>query len=1388
MSFDVEVPRGVEGTTRSPGGTSGVMLPVLLLAGAGIGLWWQGPWSALLLGVAALAWRRTVRGHLATVAKSSVPWVLLAAALCSGGAWWWPTLTQPSTASLTARLEQSYESVWTDLKRHCTVAAEDLPALREASRPELFGRLSSRLQSTRERLDFLLLDPTGEALAWAGEGLLHDVESLPDAGFSYRSSLTAVTLFATQKIADGDRQYSLVAGQSLVHSSWPFGGVRLDEGVEWWLGAAGDFDQGAPNLSGAGEILEIASRGAPSLYLAVDSLRWRPSILANLFQPLAWLLWALALMLARRNLTLAGRQGQSEFGQSLWQGALLTLAVLGLGQGFSLGTTVSWILAVASGLAAWGIERFGHRTIGGSSSAVLWLRGGLAGTAILLACGLLRRVFDAPDLAAGLLTDGVAVGLRLALGLFSLGVLSLLSSPRGTALKGPWIWGAMVLLLSAAATHDHTWLGSLLLVLGAAVTVRWAAGEQERWRASVFGLLLLVAALASGNAWEIVHRYDLRERLATDYLTKIAPPDRDEMNDQLIALEAHFAAQLASVTRPGGPGGDLQDLAFILWRQSPLAANDGLSALVVEPTFGDVSSFAFGLSLDAELEVVLDPARWRVPPVAAWQHSMLWGEAILGGPDAAWGKVRYAFLPRPGFRLGVSEVEELETYLVQGEGHRKYIDGLPRPALFGLYDDSGRALASPWREAPPLPEEGLDDSTDHGQLDTLSGRSWFWKVEGDEGIRVLFLPVIGPLDGLERVGILALGTLLSLALVGALILSLVWPVATFQQLVERTLSSYARRLILVYTVLLLVPLIALNLVLVGSFERRLIDEQRAKAQKAISSARVFLIDYLQGLDPGFGIDTQIDRTLMEWISQVVQHQVNLYWGSRIYASSQQELFTAGLLPQRIPGEIFSRLAYRGYEIGERRPQRDKDSSYLELYSPLDVPGLSLSEQGLFLSVPLLEQDKDVDRELATFRRRALLVSSGLFLLLVAVGSRLAHSFTKPIMTLIQGTRQIAQGATSLPWRPREEELSSLAAAIDDMAGSLAEGRRRLLREKDLVEQIVENITSGVVSVDRQQRVLLHNRVAAELLGTVVGDELHGSVEQSPRLASVSEKLEADPLQEWQATLRIRGSEDEARDWNLMWLPLSGDDPAALLVVDDVTEVLRGQRLSAWAEMARIIAHEIKNPLTPIRLSTEHMQQVYREDREQFDQVFERCADNILVQVEELRDIASDFSIYSRIPKAELIEDDLSLAVDELLLGYGDTVRTLGVEIVVSLQPRPLHLRFDRKLLGRAIRNLIENALRANSGQGRIELEVQGSAEEVTVSVSDRGPGVEAGNLERIFEPYFSTHESGTGLGLAITRRIIEEHGGHIEARNRPQGGLIVIMHLPAKERAEGDLS
>jgi two-component system nitrogen regulation sensor histidine kinase NtrY len=379
---------------------------------------------------------------------------------------------------------------------------------------------------------------------------------------------------------------------------------------------------------------------------------------------------------------------------------------------------------------------------------------------------------------------------------------------------------------------------------------------------------------------------------------------------------------------------------------------------------------------------------------------------------------------------------------------------------------------------------------------------------------------------------------------------------------------------------------------------------------------------------------------------------------------------------------------------------------------------------------------------------------------------------------VEGTKRIAAGATKLGLAPTELELAALVEAVDDMAGRIAEGRRRLLSEKQVMERIVENVTSGVVSVDHLGRVVMGNHLAMDLLGIEVGDDLLGATRSVESLAPLAEFLEATGDILTEASVRLAFGEDDERNYRVVWVPIpDSKTPAALFVLEDSTEVLRAERLEAWAEMARIIAHEIKNPLTPIRLSTEHMREVWKRRPDHFAEVFERCTENILGQVEELQQIAMEFSTYSHIPRLDRQPGDLVAAVRSLAEVYAAAPER-GIEVVFRGPREALIANFDDRLLRRAVRNLIENALRASGADGRLEVGIERDGETARISVADSGPGVEPELLLRIFDPYFSTHDTGTGLGLPIARRVAEEHDGSIAAANHPQGGLVVTITIP----------
>jgi signal transduction histidine kinase len=1293
--------------------------------------------------------------------------------------WMGDRAAQTSPQEWAEEASEEYTALWEGLRSEASAAARALgrPPQGPDERLVAFRRLAELVPDRgRGRRALLLLDPDGAPMAWSGEGLLHEPspDEVPRSGRAFQASFTAVTFLAVEPLPS-DRQarrpWRVVAGASFPADRLPFAGLRRT--LRWSL-----VQRPGEALRG---MLLVPAKTPPYMVVEPAAGRMAPTFPWTrrvVWGALAFSLLALAVMRSP-SLVVAGESRLR----------IISLVFVGVfAAGMAAGLSWTSLLVVGAGLAL-ALAGVSSWQPGASwwKDATGWIaaRGALVAPLLFAAAWALQPPGEPIDLGSAILVSPEAFGLRLAFAAAAFGLIHL-AGRRGS---GPpprdlWAWAASGLLLLGAALCDFP-AAALPLLAGGTAAAAVYADRRRMGEGLALAAVALMAILAGEGAWETSYRLALRRWAETVLVNKVTPPTQAELDALGAEVDAHFARRDLAKLVPRTPAGlERQDLAYALWRDSPLARPYSLSALVVVPREGPPSSFSFGMPLAQGSRVDWSTERWQGLGLPLWEESPVHGEAELRLAGRPWGRVRFWLMPRPGFELrDRRRLGEVEVGLLKGGPAADPVQELLEPAVYALYNENGTPSLSPWDETPRLSDR-LRPPSGRGSaiVDTPAGRARAYSHMTLGVWEVIYLPFLPPLDALERTASSGLGVLMLLALAApsALILSL--PRASFRALLGRAVRSYSKRLIIVYTVLLLIPLLLLNVVLVRSMEDRLSRQQRAAGEAALASAQQILSERLLRLEPGYGVDAALgDRLLMD-LSEIVHHEVNLYWGSSIYASSKHELFTAGLLPNRIPGEVYSRLALLGYGLSART-NRVGDTAYLEIYAPLRLPGTPVGEERLFLSMPLLAQQEEAASELAHLRRHGIEVTVGLFLLLVAVGTRLARNFTRPLMELIEGTRRIAAGAPSLDLAPTELELAALVEAVDEMALRIAEARERLVREKQVVERMVENITSGVVSLDRERRVLMHNRVAAELLGVAVGEPLDRAVEGKERLAPVAAFLRSaveHPGEMARQTVRLTEEAGEEREWALVWVPVPGTgEPSALLVVEDATEVLRGQRLLAWAEMARIIAHEIKNPLTPIRLSTEHLREVYRSAPEELDRVFERCTVNILTQVEELRSIASEFSTYSAILSAEPKPGDLTAAIAELVEGYR-AAPPEGVTVELETDG-PIPARFDAKLLGRAVRNLLENALRASAGGGRVTVRVERQDGLARIVVLDEGPGVRAGDLPRIFDPYFSTHDTGTGLGLPIARRVAEEHGGSITARNRAERGLEVVITLPISE-------
>lgn len=1287
-------------------------------------------------------------------------WSLAAGLLAAGH-----FLGQPASAgSVEKAVRTGFDRIWTDLAKGAATAAAGVESLGTGSGTQPAGGVAvfDLLESTAPPgTGLILYDPDGAAVAWAGEPLLHEPPALaasdgPGPLLDFRAGHSAITLYALSPVEDSGRPFRVLAGRSFPTERLPVGDPRIGPG-EWTM------EPVVAELPPGGRIVSTGSdRPAVAILEAPAASEWGRR------------LRRLALGLIGLSLVVGALADFASEGRRRATTPLLTVCgvfLVARGEGWSAEVA---LLGVSAALAAWASFGFHPRTSPSASGA---LRAGIA--TVLTGLG----IHAGESFGLFVETGPTAELARTVSFALLMGATWVVTAPaRSSRESAPSVLPvAVALLLCGAAFHDLPVLWLVFLGGGGMLASSWWSARPAEGRVEDLLVLGVLAALGAGTALEAGRRAALRQSMA-DLLPLLAPPSIEELADAERTLMTYFLDRdLLPSLSPAASRFDGRDLAFRIWRRSPLPLRDGLSALVVDPVDAAPSTFAFGLSLDSDAELVPEPEGWQVPPTLDWTEAGVAGRLDLRHEGETWARARFWWLPRPGFRLDSSEIEEFESALVRGRPARKGVDGLDEELRYSLYDPSdGLAIVSPWEESPPVDLAAIERR--RTWIETPDGRSWWSATEGIDGLRLVSTRVLDPVAGTEKVGRSALASGLALSGLLLLVLFVARPGLDLRDRARGAVRSYSHRLLIVTTALLLFPLVTLNLVLLRAWEERLREAQIAEGMRALGTARESMVEFLLRLEPGFGLETLLDGQKLEELAEVVQHQVNFYWDGRVRASSQQELFTSGLLPARIPGEIFARLQLLGYRAASRT-RIQGDAAYSELYAPLLLPGTS-SGADLFISIPLLAQEREVSEELDRLRARAALATALLVLLVLAAGSRLTKSFTRPLEELIAGTRRIARGARSAGVRPRDAELASLAEAIDVMAERIASQREELLREKDLVDGIVENITSAVVSVDEEGRVALQNGTAAQLLRTRVGESLietlgaeGGETDELVRLVKSGPRLA-------RSSLRLTSEDGQPLEWSAAWIPFSGGKGrAGLLVVEDATDLLRAERLEAWAEMARIIAHEIKNPLTPIRLSAEHLRQVRSSAPERLDAIFDRCIDNILTQVEELRQIAGEFSTFSRIPDAELEILDLRELVVELVEEYG-TGAAGRVRWVAGHDTVPC--RLDRRLLRRGLRNIVENALRAMGGSGELEVHLEVDERSAPlVRVLDQGPGVRPDHLARIFEPYFSTSEGGTGLGLAITRRIVEEHGGTIEARNRDEGGLEVRIRFPPVPEVQG---
>lgn len=419
-----------------------------------------------------------------------------------------------------------------------------------------------------------------------------------------------------------------------------------------------------------------------------------------------------------------------------------------------------------------------------------------------------------------------------------------------------------------------------------------------------------------------------------------------------------------------------------------------------------------------------------------------------------------------------------------------------------------------------------------------------------------------------------------------------------------------------------------------------------------------------------------------------------------------------------------------------------------------------------------------------------------------MGVYLANSMTKPLQELVDATRAVADGNLGVQIETfAADEIGMLVQSFNRMTDDLRKKQLALNtsneelfrinqeseRRRRYMEIVLRNVAAGVISVDSEGTITTINMSAEKLLsinpGSVLGKNFREVLRDS-HLDIVKESLK-DLVMAKQDTINrqifldVHGSRLALHLHLTLLRDETGDIMGTVLVLDDLTQVMKAQRMAAWREVARRIAHEIKNPLTPIQLSAQRLRKRYLSRFSDDEKIFDECTEMIIKSVDELKTLVNEFSNFARMPAIQPEPNNINALIRETLTLYQEAHR--GVRFNFTSDDRLPQLKIDRDQIKRVLINILENSVAAMDEQGIIEISSSYDTElkMASIIIADNGPGIPPEDKSRLFEPYFSTKKTGTGLGLAIVSSIISDHNGFVRVRDNEPRGACFVVELPA---------
>ena len=561
----------------------------------------------------------------------------------------------------------------------------------------------------------------------------------------------------------------------------------------------------------------------------------------------------------------------------------------------------------------------------------------------------------------------------------------------------------------------------------------------------------------------------------------------------------------------------------------------------------------------------------------------------------------------------------------------------------------------------------------------------------------------------------------------------------------------------------------------------------------------------------------LDRLLAELMEGHGLAAIELISGQREIVSSAYRQELAGHALPEIPVELLGKaIAGQGDQLVI---QSVAAGELVRGLCPVRVGGLAERQEALVVSL-LIPQERvqrlqTISAGYEGYKQLLLLkapIKTSLLVMLLIVtllivfcaiwfAFYVAGGLTGPIGRLAEATRRVAEGELDFVLEKTSgDEMGTLVDSFNRMTSDLAASRRQVeeataaLRQSNTdaetrrryMEIVLQNVAAGVISLDEKGRITTVNRFAEELLKidlkTFTGAHYRSILRQEH--LEILEGFLADLARSGKSSiekpLRLTiGEETFSLRVNFTRLEDENGQPlGVVLVFDNLTELEKAQRMAAWREVARRIAHEVKNPLTPIQLSAQRLRKKYLDRLGDDQEVFDLCTRTIVNQVEELKKLVSEFSSFARMPAVQKSPGNLAEMAREVVALYREAHKER--EFRLELDERLPGFSFDAKQLKRVLVNLLDNAVAATEKGGRIEIILsRASAENAAfLEVRDDGPGVSDADKPRLFEPYFSRKKAGTGLGLAIASTIVADHNGYIRVRDNEPRGARFIVELP----------